>query len=264
MQISLQPGHTIDPPAVAVAACTVPSDREGGASGDWHDVIALPSGDVAVVVGDAAGHGVQARPLKDALQRGLRGMAMTGTEPSELVNGLDNVVVPDRDGYATVVYAVVEPKCGEVVLTNAGHPPPLLVGRGGSARFLTDTLDPPLGAPRAPTSPEVGRIQLRPGDTLVLYTDGLIERRSRDIGTGLAGLAALAARFAGASLDELCARLLCMALDASDPSDDLTVIALRLQYDSSAATALTPTFLVPAEPPIAVASLADTRLNGGR
>jgi serine phosphatase RsbU (regulator of sigma subunit) len=133
---------------------------------------------VVVVVGDAAGHGVQARPLKDALQRGLRRMAMTGTKPCQLVNGLDDVIVPDRDGYATMVYAVVEPTCGEVVLTNAGHPPPLLVGRGGSARFLTDTLDPPLGAPRAPTSPEVGRTPLWPGDTLVLYTDGLIERRT--------------------------------------------------------------------------------------
>ena len=136
---------------------------------------------------------------------------------------------PDRDGYATMVYAVVEPTCGEVVLTNAGHPPPLLVGRGGSARFLTDTLDPPLGAPRAPTSPEVGRTHLWPGDTLVLYTDGLIERRTRDIGAGLDGLAALASRFAGASLEELCARLLCMAFDASDPPDDLTVILLRLR-----------------------------------
>jgi serine phosphatase RsbU (regulator of sigma subunit) len=256
MDTSLGPGHAIGPPAVAVAACTVASDREGGASGDWHDVIPLPSGDVAVVVGDAAGHGVQAQPLKDALQRGLRGMAMTGTKPSELVNGLDDVVVPDRDGYATVVYVVVEPKRGDVVLTNAGHPPPLLVGRGGSARFLTGTLDPPLGAPRAPTSPEVGRTQLRTGDTLVLYTDGLIERRSRDIGIGLAGLAALAARFAGASVDEMCARLLCMALDASDPSDDLTVIALRLQDTPSVATLLTPAPLLPAVPaPIPVAPL---------
>jgi serine phosphatase RsbU (regulator of sigma subunit) len=184
---------------------------------------------VVVVVGDAAGHGVQARPLKDALQRGLRQMAMTGTKPSQLVDGLDNVIVPDRDGYATMVYAVVEPTCGEVVLTNAGHPPPLLVGHGGSVRFLTDSLDPPLGAPRAPTSPEVGRTHLWPGDTLVLYTDGLIERRTRDIGAGLDGLAALASRFAGASLEELCARLLCMALDAPDPADDLTVILLRLR-----------------------------------
>jgi hypothetical protein len=87
----------------------------------------------------------------------------------------------------------------------------------------------------------------------VLYTDGLIERRSRDISTGLAGLAALASRFAGASLDELCARLLCMALD---PSDDLTVIALRLQYDRSAATPLIPTSLLPARPaPVSLAPL---------
>jgi hypothetical protein len=87
----------------------------------------------------------------------------------------------------------------------------------------------------------------------VLYTDGLIERRSRDIGAGLAGLAALAARFAGASLDELCARLLCLGLEASDPPDDLTVIALRLQYDPSAARPLSPTPLVPA--PLAVTGL---------
>ena len=229
MQRFLETRHVVDPPPVALVSCSVPSDREGGASGDWHDVITLPSGHVVVVVGDAAGRGVQARPLKDALQRGLRQMAMTGTEPCQLVNGLDDVIVPDRDGYATMVYAVVEPTCGEVVLTNAGHPPPLLVGRGGSARFLTDTLDPPLGAPRAPTSPEVGRTHLWPGDTLVLYTDGLIERRTRDIGAGLDGLAALASRFAGASLEELCARLLCMAFDASDPPDDLTVILLRLR-----------------------------------
>src|SRR3982074_2739500 len=86
MESSPGPG-VLGPPAVAVAACTVPSDREGGASGDWHDVIALPSGDVAVVVGDAAGHGVQARPLKHGHQLGPRGTAMTGTEPCELRNG---------------------------------------------------------------------------------------------------------------------------------------------------------------------------------
>ena len=228
MERFLETRHVVEPPPVALVACSVASDREGGASGDWHDVITLPSGDVVVVVGDAAGHGVQARPLKDALQSGLRRMAMTGTKPCQLVIGLDNVIFPDRDGYATMVYAVVEPTYG-------GRPdqcrpsPPLLVGRSDSARFLTDTLDPPLGAPRAPTSPEVGRTHLWPGDTLVLYTDGLIERRTRDIGAGLDGLAALASRCAGASLEELCARLLCMALDASDPPDDLTVILLRLR-----------------------------------
>jgi serine phosphatase RsbU (regulator of sigma subunit) len=216
-------------PPVVVVACSVPSDRVGGASGDWYDVVALPSGDVVVVVGDAAGHGVQARPLKDALQRELRGMALTGTQPSELSDCLGDDFA-DRDGYATVVYAVVEPRCGDVVLTNAGHPPPLLVRRGGSTRFLTETLDPPLGAPRALTSPEVGRTHLGPGDTLVLYTDGLIERRTSDIDNGLARLAAVARRFAGASLDELCARLLCMGLDAAESPDDLTVITLRLQY----------------------------------
>src|SRR5437764_487128 len=83
-----------------------------------------------------------------------------------------------------------------------------------------------LWSPRAPASPEGGRTHLWPGDTLVLYTDGLIARRTRDIGAGLDGLAALASRCAGASLEELCARLLCMALDASDPPDDLTVILL--------------------------------------
>src|SRR3982074_3872896 len=99
MESSPGPG-VLGPPAVAVAACTVPSDREGGASGDWHDVIALPSGDVAVVVGDAAGHGGQARPLKDALQRGLPGVAMTTAHPSPPSKRPAYVVGPGLEGSA--------------------------------------------------------------------------------------------------------------------------------------------------------------------
>jgi hypothetical protein len=153
METSLEPGHAIGPPPVAVAARSVPSDWEGGASGDWHDVIALPSGDVAVVVGDAAGHGVQARPAGDD----------------------DAVELCPAD----------------------------------------------FGRRRSPRCPERRTTSPRFGST------------SRDIGAGLAGLAALADRFAGASLDELCARLLSLGLEGSDPTDDLTVIALRLQYEPS-------------------------------
>ena len=80
------------PGTVSVAASFLPSDRAGGASGDWHDVIALPSGDVAVAVGDAAGRGVQASPLKDALQGGLRRMALTGAPPLELLAHLREVI----------------------------------------------------------------------------------------------------------------------------------------------------------------------------
>ena len=218
------------PPPVTVAASCLPSDRAGGASGDWHDVIPLPSGDVAVAVGDAAGRGVQASPLKDTLQGGLRRMALTGAPPLELLAHLREVMGSDREAFATFVYAVVEPDRGDVLVTNAGHPPPLLVGRDRQARFLTESLDPPLGAPRPGSAPALGRAHMQAGDTLVLYTDGVVESRSRDIGEGLGSLAAAAMRWADSSLDDLCARLLSLGLgDENEHPDDLTVIALRLR-----------------------------------
>lgn len=160
---------------VTVAAASVPSDPVTGATGDWHDVIALPGRDVAVVVGDAAGRGARAAPLKQALQQAARQWTARGATPAAVVAHLRALLAPIDDGLATVFYAVVRPTRGDVVFANAGHPPPLLIGRDGSTRLLTDSLGPPLGAPCTGADIASGRIPLPPQETLVLYSDGLIE-----------------------------------------------------------------------------------------
>lgn len=208
------------------AARSVPSDATG-ATGDWHDVLALPMGDMAMVVGDSSGRGAKASPLKEALQPALRRLALGGAPPGGILARLRAGLRKTDAGLATVVYVVVAPRRREVGYVSAGHPPPLLVGSDGSARFLGGSLGPPLGAPWASSEPSLGRHRLRPGDTLVLYTDGLIESPERDVETGLRRLAGLARRWAGAPLDEVCARLVGLGLDRDGPPDDLTALAVR-------------------------------------
>jgi serine phosphatase RsbU (regulator of sigma subunit) len=216
---------------VTVAAASVPSDPVTQATGDWHDVIALPGRDVAVVVGDAAGRGERAAPLKNALQLAVRQLTGRGATPGAILARLRSMLAPIDDGLATVVYAVVRPTRGDVVFANAGHPPPLLIGLDGSVRFLVDSLGPALGAPDTGSDVALGRTALRPQDTLVLYSDGLIERgRDRDVCQGFHQLAALGERCVGVPLQDVRERLVDLGLGGPLPLDDLTALVLRLSH----------------------------------
>jgi serine phosphatase RsbU (regulator of sigma subunit) len=104
-----------------VVAITVP-DLPTGVSGDWQDVIPLPDGKIALVVGDAAGHGVAAAPVRRVVQPWLRRLARTGLEPAEIFGSLRQAVASQGDAYVTAVYVVVGPKDGEIIVASAGHP----------------------------------------------------------------------------------------------------------------------------------------------
>jgi serine phosphatase RsbU (regulator of sigma subunit) len=216
-----------------VAAASRPSVAAPGASGDWHDVIALPSGDVAVAVGDAAG-GDATAPLKTFLQADLRRAARAGAGPGETVGRLRGTLQA-ADAMATLVYAVVAPLHGEIAFVNAGHPPPLLVRVDGTARFLTWGVGPPLGAPAGEA--EVGQARLRPGDTFVLYTDGLIEHRRQSVDQGLGRLAAMADRWAPAPLDQVCDQLVRLGGEDGGQAEDATALAIRLPASAPALAA---------------------------
>jgi serine phosphatase RsbU (regulator of sigma subunit) len=198
-----------------------------GASGDWHDVFPMPSGHLAVVVGDAQGRGADAVPLKNALQRALRGLATAGMGPGEVLSCLRTIVDRIDDGLATLVYAIIGPARGGVMLVNAGHPPPLHVRRDGSVAFLQGGLSPPLGAP-CPQAPVPTCTRLRVGEALVLYTDGLIESPRQDVAEGLDRLAAVGRACADASPEDMCNRFIRLGFDGGLPTDDLTALALRL------------------------------------
>ncbi|PYC87620.1 phosphatase [Streptomyces tateyamensis] len=212
-------------PGLQVAARYRPAAQEYRVGGDWYDVLPLRDGRVMVAVGDVAGHGIEAATGMVALRNALRGLALTGQSPARLLRWLNELalIAPDRPT-ATGVCAVYRPDTRELTWCSAGHLPPLLL-RGGRARLLEPVHNILLGAlPDAEYHEST--TQLAAGDTLILFTDGLIERRDDDLSKSLAALRRAAGRVAEAELEEQADRLL--ARNAGDTDDDSSLIALRI------------------------------------
>ncbi|MCK2218722.1 SpoIIE family protein phosphatase [Actinomadura sp. ATCC 31491] len=204
-----------------------PSAAEVG--GDWYDSFVLPDGVPVLVIGDVAGHDLTAAVAMSQLRNMLRALAMDRCEPPGDILARLNTAMGSLSGEvtATCVYARVEEDDGTHRLhyAVAGHPPPLLVTPGRPGRFLDEAVSPllgiPGGVPRGSwTEP------LPPGGTLLLYTDGLVERPGEHLDRGLERLRLAAERLADRPLDKFCDQLL-SGLPTSG-LDDIAVIALRL------------------------------------
>ncbi|MFE9093149.1 PP2C family protein-serine/threonine phosphatase [Streptomyces sp. NPDC007264] len=198
--------------------------------GDWYDALVLPDGAVCVMIGDVTGHDVEAAPLMGQIRNMLRALVYDRGGPSGLiVSKLDRALTMfDDPPTATLVLGRIERRQGRYTFrwSNAGHPPPLLIGPEGVGTYLAPTHHGiPVGV-----DPSVPRFDhehpLPPGSTLLLYTDGLVERRGQDIDTGLTALADEAARLSTAPLDRLCAELVAGHGQVFD--DDVAVLALRI------------------------------------
>ncbi|MGW6566742.1 SpoIIE family protein phosphatase [Streptomyces sp. NPDC054975] len=233
-QIALQLQQAIVPevpdlqefPGLVVAARYRPAAEEYRVGGDWYDVQPLPSGKVLVAVGDVAGHGIESVTGMVALHNAQRGLACTGESPRRLMEWLNEVTLR-TSGYptATAVCALYDPAERELVWSSAGHLPVLLV-RDGEARLIDPPQDVLLGA--VPSyAYEERRTSLQPGDTLLLYTDGLIERRHDGLDEGLARLAAQAELLSGYPPNEQVARLLETA--GGDTDDDTSIVAVLVR-----------------------------------
>ena len=189
--------------------------------GDWYDAFPLPSGNVALVVGDVVGHGLEAAVAMGQLRGAVSALAQT-TGPSRLLERLDVFVetVPSA-ATATLAYIELDPADGTIRYACAGHPPPLLVSAGGRTRFLWEGRSPPLGSMLGERRAAVDRLE--EGETLVLYTDGLVERRSESIDAGLERLARAALLASGSPAthaDDICDAL----LGREDQDDDVCVL----------------------------------------
>src|SRR5580704_9631598 len=167
--------------------------------GDWFDVIRLSGSRVGLVVGDVTGHGLHAAATMGRLRTAVRTLADVDLEPGELLTRLDDVVTrlvaeeglsPTDDSpadlSATCLYAVYDPVSRCCALARAGHPPPAVLTPGGAAEFLDLPAGPPLGLGGLPF--EETEVELPEGSLLVLYTDGVLETRERDIDTGLTAM----------------------------------------------------------------------------
>ncbi|HEY7718645.1 MAG TPA: MASE1 domain-containing protein [Pedococcus sp.] len=230
LQRSLLPDRLPDLGSVDLAARYLPAAGDVHVGGDWYDVVPLPDGRVAVAIGDVAGHGLQAAAAMGQLRMALRAYALLDPSPIAVVQGLHRLVAElDLTELTTVAYLLVDPSAGRLRLSNAGHPPPLVVGgvAGGSeARFLLDGLAPPLGAASLEHFGECSAA-LPDGATLLLYTDGLVERRGASISEGLDRLALTAVTHAGLGVDELCDGVLSSLVVPHGNRDDVAVVALR-------------------------------------
>jgi chemotaxis family two-component system sensor kinase Cph1 len=211
-------------PGVSLAARYLPSAHDV-VGGDWYDLVLLPSGRVSVVLGDVAGHGLTAAAITAQLRHGLRAHLLRDLGPAAALAALNDLVarlLPDE--LATAVVVELDPATGRAAVANAGHLPVARVGPSG-ATFLDDARGPALGLVEATDYEEI-RLQLAPADGLLLFSDGLVERR----GAGLqAGLDALSAAVATASTGDP-QLLLDTVLTTLDPpdADDVTLVAIGL------------------------------------
>ena len=229
LQRSLLPDRLPELPGVRLAARYVPSGVHTEVGGDWYDVVPLPSGGVGLVMGDVVGHDLEAAASMGQLRNALRAVAAEGAPPEEVLQRLNRLCLQQElGGMATVLYAVLDPVLGTLRMASAGHYPPLLVS-GGEGRFLESQPCPPIGAVREVHYASTVH-RLPPGSLLVLYTDGLVERRDASVDDGMARLRALVgARQDEQGLEHLCDAVVAGMLGTSPPQDDVALLAVAAQ-----------------------------------
>lgn len=197
--------------------------------GDWYDVVDLFENRCAVAVGDVVGHGLEAAAVMGMLRSALTAAVRAVERPARALDVLGLYARYVEGALAsTVVQAVVDHRARRITYSSAGHPPPILVHQDGTCDLLDQATDPPLGArPQHVPRPEADLPYSR-GDTFVLYTDGLIERRGEDIEAGLQRLTEALARHARHDPERLADALLADLGVSSGARDDIALIVIRL------------------------------------
>ncbi|MER7752360.1 SpoIIE family protein phosphatase [Kitasatospora sp. NPDC097643] len=234
LQHSLLPRNLPAQNALEVAHRYLPA--QAGVGGDWFDVIPLPGARVALVVGDVVGHGLHAAATMGRLRTAIHNFSTLDLPPDELLGHLDDLVHRiDQDetdtgdsaalAGATCLYAIYDPVSQRCTLASAGHPPPAVVDPDGRVVFPELPTGPPLGLAVLPF--ETVELELAEGSRLVLYTDGLVEDRERDIDEGLELLRA-ALTGPPRTPEQTCADVLGRMLPAH-PQDDIALLVARTQ-----------------------------------
>jgi len=242
LQRSLLPERLPPIEGLELAARYLPGARGATIGGDWYDVLERPDGRVALVVGDVVGHGLRAAASMGQLRNAFRAYGMVEASPAEVVARINRLVMSGVEQVmATVLYLVLDRETGEVSFSAAGHPPPLVLAPGGPY-FLEGGRSVPVGAADPAVFRESTAI-LPPGSSLVLYTDGLVERRDTPLDERLEQLAA-AARAAADDISGLCEDILSSVLGDAEPGDDVALLAVRPLPATDAHMSLT----LPAEP----------------
>ncbi|HET9690613.1 MAG TPA: SpoIIE family protein phosphatase [Acidimicrobiales bacterium] len=228
LQRAMLPSTLVAVDGLRLAARYVAGGGGTQVGGDWYDTIVMDDGRVMLAVGDVVGRGPRAAAVMGQLRTAMRAYALQQLPATVLMRSLDLLLQDVADGaLATAVCAVLDPRTGALEVVLAGHPPPLVVDPGGSAGYLRGEPHTPMGVREAPLFLSSAHL-LAPGSTIVLFSDGLVESRSRPVADGLAELSAHLDGVAHrCSPDELAT--LCLERMVAEGDDDVALLAVR--YD---------------------------------
>ncbi|MFG1885020.1 SpoIIE family protein phosphatase [Micromonospora sp. NPDC049102] len=249
LQRSMLPEHLPDLPRLRIAARYDPGVDGNAAGGDFYDAFLLPSGALGVVLGDVAGHDVQAAARMGQVRAALRALALADPAPDAVLAGLDRLVTSlgveagTHELFVTVAFGVIDAERQELTLASAGHPAPLIRRCTPDGRCNAEYVDlpagPPLGLGGRPTTVTVA---FPPGDTLLLFSDGVVERRRQSLSAGMDALGDAVAKAGTSDPRALCA--VATAAVAGGTEDDVAVLAVEHALKPSRSAAME----MPAEP----------------
>jgi phosphoserine phosphatase RsbU/P len=230
LQRSLMPSALPAVPGLEMAARYVPGQADVG--GDWYDVFLLPSGQLAVTIGDVAGSGLKAAVVMGRIRSTLRAYALDTTDPAEVLGRVDRKMQHfEPNVLATVLYAVFDPALDSARISSAGHLPPVIAAPGQAATLAEVRADVLIGV-SAEARRRSATIRLEPGTLLGFYTDGLVERRDQAIDTMLE-------RLCGAvhatPPESACAAIMGSLIGSQPSRDDVALLVLRRQPESQPA-----------------------------
>ncbi len=229
LQRSLLPQQGFDLDHLEVATYYRAGVEGTQVGGDWYDVIELGGGRTALVVGDVMGRGVRAAAVMGQLRAAVRAYARLDLPPADLLESLDGLVREiGEDQIVTCIYAVFDPADQCLRFANAGHLPPVVAVPGGACRLVGGDENPPLGV--GPFNLTQHHVDLESNARVVLYTDGLVERRGEDLGVGIEALATRVAALTG-PVDGVPEELVAAMLP-DGPDDDVAILVARVDPPS--------------------------------
>jgi sigma-B regulation protein RsbU (phosphoserine phosphatase) len=229
LQRSLLPSKLPEVPGLELSARYL--HATGDLGGDWYDVLPLPEGRVGLVMGDVAGHGFRAAVVMGRLRSALRAYSLEYADPAEVLHRLDRKIQHFEPGvFATVLYAVAEPPYCTVRVSSAGHPAPLLLHAAGPSELTSVPPDLPMGV-ATDVARRTTRIHVPDGTALVLFTDGLVERRPPAVYRDR--LERLLSVAPGADADEVCTLVVDEMFRDSPVEDDTAVLVMRRVAEKS-------------------------------
>jgi serine phosphatase RsbU (regulator of sigma subunit)/anti-sigma regulatory factor (Ser/Thr protein kinase) len=196
--------------------------------GDWHNAQRLPDGRIMIAVGDVVGRGLEAATIMGQLRSAVSACALRCATPADLIDCLDEfgAEIPGAAS-TTIALAFIDVERQTLDYVSAGHPPPLFVSPAGDVRVLDDAVTWPLAIGGMPRRRHAATVPFPPGSLVLLYSDGLVERRSEPLDSGIARLVDTTRRYWNEPMDSLCDRLLTEVLGGHRRDDDIALLALR-------------------------------------